>query len=107
MEAIITTEGLTRRFGGKTVVDRLNLAVPEGAIYALLGDNGAGKSTTIRMLTGLLLPARGLSEPQHDAKLPAVPAFPPLPFHPIPIAESIVSQSFCSFASHPSRTRPP
>jgi ABC-2 type transport system ATP-binding protein len=54
MDTIIRTEGLTRRFGGKTVVDRLDLAVPRGAIYALLGDNGAGKSTTIRMLMGLL-----------------------------------------------------
>src|SRR5919201_2195874 len=59
MEPIITTEGLTKRFGGKTAVDRLHLAVPEGAIYALLGDNGAGKSTTIRMLTGLLPPDAG------------------------------------------------
>src|SRR5947209_13334854 len=59
MEPIITTEGLTKRFGGKTVVDRLQLAVPEGAIYALLGDNGASKSTTIRMLTGLLPPDAG------------------------------------------------
>jgi ABC-2 type transport system ATP-binding protein len=41
------------------VVDRLDLAVPRGAIYALLGDNGAGKSTTIRMLTGLLPPDAG------------------------------------------------
>jgi ABC-2 type transport system ATP-binding protein len=61
MEPIITTEGLTKRFGGKTAVDRLHLAVPEGAIYALLGDNGAGKSTTIRMLTGLLPPDAGRS----------------------------------------------
>src|SRR5438067_11884117 len=62
MEPIITTEGLTKRFGGKTVVDRVHLAVPEGAIYALLGDNGAGKSTTIRMLTGLLPPDSGRAE---------------------------------------------
>src|SRR5947209_16384990 len=58
-ETIIRTEGLTRRFGGKTVVDRLDLAVPRGAIYALLGDNGAGKSTTVRMLMGLLQPDAG------------------------------------------------
>jgi ABC-2 type transport system ATP-binding protein len=57
-ETIIRTERLTRRFGGKTVVDRLDLEVPQGAIYALFGDNGAGKSTTIRMLMGLL-PADG------------------------------------------------
>jgi ABC-2 type transport system ATP-binding protein len=58
MNPVIATHGLTKRFGGKTVVDRLDLAVPAGAVYALLGDNGAGKSTTIRMLTGLL-PADG------------------------------------------------
>jgi ABC-2 type transport system ATP-binding protein len=51
---VIVTQGLTRYFSGRKVVDRLDLAVPRGAIYALLGDNGAGKSTTIRMLTGLL-----------------------------------------------------
>jgi ABC-2 type transport system ATP-binding protein len=61
-ETIIRTEGLTRRFGGKTVVDRLDLAVPRGAIYALFGDNGAGKSTTIRMLMGLLPPDAGRAE---------------------------------------------
>ena len=54
MDTVIATEGLTRYFGSKRVVYRLDLAVPRGAIYALLGDNGAGKSTTIRMLTGLL-----------------------------------------------------
>jgi ABC-2 type transport system ATP-binding protein len=58
MDTVIATEKLTRYFGGKRVVDRLDLEVPRGAIYALLGDNGAGKSTTIRMLTGLL-PADG------------------------------------------------
>jgi ABC-2 type transport system ATP-binding protein len=54
MDSVIQTHGLTKYFGGKKVVDRLDLAVPRGAIYALLGDNGAGKSTTIKMLTGLL-----------------------------------------------------
>ncbi|MFO0930472.1 MAG: ABC transporter ATP-binding protein [Gemmataceae bacterium] len=54
MDEVIQTHGLTRSFGGRRVVDGLKLAVPRGAIYALLGDNGAGKSTTIRMLTGLL-----------------------------------------------------
>ncbi len=59
MDTVIATEKLTRYFGGRKVVDRLDLAVPQGAIYALLGDNGAGKSTTIRMLTGLLRPDAG------------------------------------------------
>jgi ABC-2 type transport system ATP-binding protein len=58
MDTVMHTEGLTRHFRGRAVVDRLDLSVPRGAIYALLGDNGAGKSTTIRMLTGLL-PADG------------------------------------------------
>jgi ABC-2 type transport system ATP-binding protein len=61
MDIVIATHGLSKRFGGRTVVDRLDLAVPRGAIYALLGDNGAGKSTTIRMLTGLLPPDSGQS----------------------------------------------
>jgi ABC-2 type transport system ATP-binding protein len=54
MDTVIATHALTKHFGGKRVVDRIDLAVPSGAIFALLGDNGAGKSTTIRMLTGLL-----------------------------------------------------
>jgi ABC-2 type transport system ATP-binding protein len=62
VENIIVTRGLSKHFGGKTVVDRLDLEVPRGAIYALLGDNGAGKSTTIRMLTGLLPPDAGRAE---------------------------------------------
>lgn len=59
MTATITTHGLIKRFGGKPAVDRLDLKVPSGAVYALLGDNGAGKSTTIRVLTGQLRPDGG------------------------------------------------
>src|SRR5262245_21514485 len=59
MDDVIATYGLTKRFGSKVVVDALDFTVPRGAIYALLGDNGAGKSTTIRMLTGLLPPDGG------------------------------------------------
>jgi ABC-2 type transport system ATP-binding protein len=59
MDTVIAAHGLTRYFGGRIVVDHLDLAVPRGAIFALLGDNGAGKSTTIRMLTGLLPASAG------------------------------------------------
>jgi ABC-2 type transport system ATP-binding protein len=59
MDSIISTNGLTKVFGGKIVVNRLSFSVPQGAILALLGGNGAGKSTTIRMLTGLLPPDAG------------------------------------------------
>jgi ABC-2 type transport system ATP-binding protein len=55
----IRTRGLTRRFGDRTAVDRLNLDVPAGRISGFLGPNGSGKSTTIRMLCGLLRPTAG------------------------------------------------
>ncbi|HTU89924.1 MAG TPA: ABC transporter ATP-binding protein [Gemmataceae bacterium] len=54
MDTIIATHELTKIFSGRAVVNRVNLSVPQGAIFALLGGNGAGKSTTIKMLTGLL-----------------------------------------------------
>ena len=59
MRLAIETSGLTRRFGPHTVVDALDLQVPQGSIYAFLGPNGAGKTTTIRLLLGLLQPTRG------------------------------------------------
>jgi ABC-2 type transport system ATP-binding protein len=55
----IATEGLTRRFGEATAVDGLALRVERGSFYGFIGENGAGKSTTISMLTGLLLPTSG------------------------------------------------
>jgi ABC-2 type transport system ATP-binding protein len=58
-DAVVVTEGLTRRFGGQIAVDGLSLAVPAGAFYGFLGPNGAGKSTTINILTGLLAPTGG------------------------------------------------
>ena len=58
-EYVIETNGLTRYFGDKCVVAPLSLAVPRGSIFGFLGRNGAGKSTTIRMLLGLVEPTRG------------------------------------------------
>ncbi|WP_419238577.1 ABC transporter ATP-binding protein [Photobacterium leiognathi subsp. mandapamensis] len=58
-ENAIITKGLTRKFGDFVAVDNLNLTVPRGAIYGFLGPNGCGKSTTLRMLTGLLTPTSG------------------------------------------------
>ena len=55
----IEVHGLTKRFGDKTVVDHFDIVVPRGAIYGFLGPNGSGKTTTIRMLCGLLLPDAG------------------------------------------------
>lgn len=55
----IDVQGLTRRFGDFTAVDNISFAVNEGEIFGFLGANGAGKSTTIRMLCGLLRPTAG------------------------------------------------
>lgn len=59
MEAVISTHHLTKYFNGHKAVDTLDLQVPKGSVYGLLGRNGAGKSTTIKMLLGLLHPDRG------------------------------------------------
>jgi ABC-2 type transport system ATP-binding protein len=55
----LRTQALTRRFGTRTVVDSVSLAVAEGEVFGLLGRNGAGKSTLIKMLTTLLPPSAG------------------------------------------------
>lgn len=54
VERVIDVKGLTKRFGDRLVVDHFDIAVPRGAIYGFLGPNGSGKTTTIRMLCGLL-----------------------------------------------------
>ena len=56
---VIDVKGLTKSFGDKLVVDHFDIQVPRGAIYGFLGPNGSGKTTTIRMLCGLLLPDAG------------------------------------------------
>ncbi len=58
-EYAVQTENLGKRFGQFEAVKNLNLAVPEGEIFGFLGANGAGKTTAIRMLCGLLLPSSG------------------------------------------------
>ncbi|HHS82219.1 MAG TPA: ABC transporter ATP-binding protein [Devosia sp.] len=58
-EMAISVRGLTKRYGDKTVVDHLDMDVPAGAIYGFLGPNGSGKTTTIRMMCGLLIPNDG------------------------------------------------
>ena len=58
-EAIIDVRGLTKRYGGTTVVDHVDMQVERGRIHGFLGPNGSGKTTTIRMLCGLLRPDEG------------------------------------------------
>ena len=87
----VSSAGLTKRFrGGQVAVDRLDLAVPTGAVYGFLGPNGSGKTTTIRMLLGLIYPTAGThallgqAMPAHAAAvLPQVGALVEGPaFHP-------------------------
>ena len=55
----IDVKGLTKKFGDRTVVQNLSMQVKRGSIYGFLGPNGSGKTTTIRMLCGLLTPDSG------------------------------------------------
>ena len=55
----IQTVNLTKKYKGKTAVDALNLEINQGELFALLGVNGAGKSTTIKMLSCLAHPTSG------------------------------------------------
>lgn len=60
MEYIIETENLTKQYGTATVVDNINLHVPKGKIYSLLGRNGAGKTTAMKMILQLAFPTYGM-----------------------------------------------
>ena len=59
MDYIIETENLTKRYGTATVVDKVNLHVPKGKIYGLLGRNGAGKTTLFNAVSGFSAPSSG------------------------------------------------
>ncbi len=61
VDLAIATRGLTKRFGARVAVDGLELLVPRGSVYGFLGPNGSGKTTTIRMLLGLVRPSAGTS----------------------------------------------
>src|SRR4051794_28469959 len=56
---MIVTEGLTKRYGAVTALADMSLTVRQGEVFGLLGPNGSGKTTTIRLLLGLLRPTSG------------------------------------------------
>ena len=59
---VIAVKGLTKRFAGRTVVDKFDLTVNQGRICGFLGPNGSGKTTTLRMICGLIIPDAGEGE---------------------------------------------
>lgn len=59
MDSVISTKGLTKRYGKKAALDALDLEVKKGEVLGYLGPNGAGKTTTIRLLLGLIKPSSG------------------------------------------------
>lgn len=61
-DTAVRLSGVTKRFGAHTAVDHLDLVIPRGSIYGLLGPNGSGKTTTIRMIMGILHPDEGRVE---------------------------------------------
>jgi ABC-2 type transport system ATP-binding protein len=89
MEFAVETNGLSKKYGSLTAVNKLNLKVTRGSIHGFLGPNGAGKTTTIKILVGLLKPDEGILSvlgkevhgDQADARLgigymPELPKFP-------------------------------
>lgn len=79
-ENIITISGLTKSYQGKKVVDNLSFTMKEGTLFALLGSNGAGKSTTIKMILSLVKKEEGSINIQQNTSIgysPETPYFPP------------------------------
>jgi ABC-2 type transport system ATP-binding protein len=71
---VIQTDRLTKFYGRKCAVDQVSLTVPRGSVYALMGRNGSGKTTTIRMLLGLVTPTRGTASVLGCSSLDLTPA---------------------------------
>src|SRR5436190_19992346 len=73
-EALIEADGLTKHFGSFTAVENISFKVHRGSIAAFLGPHGAGKSTTMRMLTGFLAPSSGVGRiGGHDMSTDRIP----------------------------------
>ena len=69
---LIETQGLTKKFGNKIAVNKADIQIKQGQLVAYLGTNGAGKSTTINMLTGLLKPTSGIISKASNLKIGVV-----------------------------------
>ena len=77
MESVLKASGLTKRYHGSPALDGLNLELPQGKIVGLLGPNGSGKTTFIKLAAGLLTPTAGkLPFAARKSALPARRWFP-------------------------------
>jgi ABC-2 type transport system ATP-binding protein len=72
-DIVVEAEGLTKSFGGKTVMRNLSMQVRRAHIYGFLGPNGSGKTTTLRMLCGLLTPDSGRGRAWATTSAPRAP----------------------------------
>lgn len=62
MSAAVELEGVTKRFGARVAVDALDLSIPRGSLFGFIGPNGSGKTSTLRMILGILYPDQGRLE---------------------------------------------
>ncbi|HOD48407.1 MAG TPA: ABC transporter ATP-binding protein [Candidatus Hydrogenedentes bacterium] len=99
---MIETKDLSKRFGTKTAVDRLNLRIEAGEFFCFLGPNGAGKTTTIKLLTGLLKPTSGEAvigghdiQREHVAAKQLLGYIPDMPF----LYEKLTGREFMRFVA--------
>ena len=58
-DIILRAQGICKQFGAVTAADNVNVEVPAGAVYSLIGSNGAGKTTFVNMVTGYIKPDQG------------------------------------------------
>lgn len=89
--ALVDLRRVSYRFGADVVLDEVDLALAEGERFALLGPNGGGKSTLVRLLLGLLRPASGTIVRRPGLRLGYVPQFPAFDRHfPVQVEEMIL-----------------
>ena len=99
---LIEIEGLTKRFGAFTAVDRVSFTVARGEVLGFLGPNGAGKSTTMRMLAGFMTPTSGTARIcGHDVQTDSVAARRTLGFLPegAPTYPEMTVEAFLAFVA--------
>ncbi len=102
MLALVTAEGLTKRFDAHVAVDRVDLEVGAGEVLGFLGPNGAGKSTTMKMIAGFLAPTEGRAAIcGHDVTDDPIPARRNLGYLPegAPLYGDMTAGAFLAFAA--------